>query len=227
MNLGRRIPKRVPWDTLLEVTRTHLWLAQFLFFMIRTFGLWALEETNEYAEGSAFLSGKMELCVFLEPPGGFFPQVEVAGCFCEYRGKLLFLLRNPKKPQGNTWCIPGGKLERGETPLQAILREVNEETGIKLAKDSVVYCRKVYVRFPERDLILHLFCTHIDEMRENLDIAPDEHISHRWVTVEEALEMPLIPGGGDCLRIVFKMNISYTTPGQQIPIFCPGVVYLK
>lgn len=40
-------------------------------------------------------------------------------------GKMLLILRN------NRWDLPKGKVEAGETLLQAALREVEEETGIK------------------------------------------------------------------------------------------------
>lgn len=40
-------------------------------------------------------------------------------------GKMLLILRN------NRWDLPKGKVETGETLLQAALREVEEETGIK------------------------------------------------------------------------------------------------
>ncbi len=147
------------------------------------------------------IDAQLETSVLLEPPEDFSPEIEVAGCYCVHEGKLLFLLRNPQKPQGNTWCIPGGKLEDGETPQEAVIREVREETGIELSKKSLVHCRTVYVRFPERDLVLHLFKAYLKKAPQTLCIASDEHIACRWVTFNQALEMPLIPGGEDCLRL--------------------------
>lgn len=150
------------------------------------------------------LCGISGSCVFFEPPRDFVAQAEVSGCFCEYQGRVLFLLRNPDKPQGNTWCVPGGKLEVGETPRQAIVREVREETGIELDAEILVYCQQVHVRLPGKDLNLHIFRALLAEVSEPLNIALDEHTSYCWVTLEEALAMPLIPGGSDCLRIAFS-----------------------
>ena len=55
------------------------------------------------------------------------------------RAEVLLYLRDDKAwiPYPNTWCLPGGHLEDGETPLQCILREVHEEMGIRLAADDV------------------------------------------------------------------------------------------
>lgn len=145
-------------------------------------------------------------CVYVEPPQEFSPKMEVAGCFCEYEGKVLFLLRNAEKPQGNTWCVPGGKLEKGESPIEAVIREVQEETGILLPKESLNYCRKVFVRFPKSEFILHLFRIHLADLPEELELAGQEHSSYRWVTYEEALQLPLIPGGDECMRLALQVT---------------------
>jgi 8-oxo-dGTP diphosphatase len=49
-------------------------------------------------------------------------------------GQLLIYLRddNPAIPFPNHWDLFGGHLEKGETPEQALLREVKEEIGIEL-----------------------------------------------------------------------------------------------
>jgi 8-oxo-dGTP diphosphatase len=44
-------------------------------------------------------------------------------------GQLLLILRR-NEPGAGLWSIPGGRIERGETDEQAVLREVREETGL-------------------------------------------------------------------------------------------------
>jgi 8-oxo-dGTP diphosphatase len=56
-------------------------------------------------------------------------------CFCVliYRGKVLVLKRSPKDTSfPNTWWLPGGHLEEGETIEQGLIREVFEESDILL-----------------------------------------------------------------------------------------------
>lgn len=51
------------------------------------------------------------------------------------RGEVLLVLRDdkPSIPCPNTWALLGGYLEPGETPEQALLREIDEEIGVALS----------------------------------------------------------------------------------------------
>lgn len=44
--------------------------------------------------------------------------------------RLLLLQRGSSSRYANKWCVPGGKIEPGETPAEAAARELLEETGI-------------------------------------------------------------------------------------------------
>jgi len=53
-------------------------------------------------------------------------------CYLVKDGRLL-MLRRRKEPFSNHWTAPGGKLEAGETPAQAVVREMREETGLAVS----------------------------------------------------------------------------------------------
>jgi len=55
-------------------------------------------------------------------------------CYIEKDGKVLLLYRNKKEndPNEGKWIGVGGKIEEGETPDTCVMREVMEETGLKL-----------------------------------------------------------------------------------------------
>lgn len=137
-------------------------------------------------------------CAFITPPDDFHPTLDVAGCYCEHAGKLLFLKRAPKKPRPDTWCIPGGKLEVGETPLMAAIRETDEEIGVSLDEKGLEDVGTVYIRLPHVDFTFYRFRT-VLKTRPKLTLALDEHVEAKWVTLEEALQLPLMPGGVEAL----------------------------
>ena len=53
--------------------------------------------------------------------------IMAAGGILERDGEILLVQR----PRYQDWSLPKGKLDRGETPLQAAVREVKEETGYR------------------------------------------------------------------------------------------------
>jgi len=53
------------------------------------------------------------------------------------RGRLL-LIRRGQEPGRGLWSLPGGRVEPGETDHQAIVREVAEETGLRVRPGRLV-----------------------------------------------------------------------------------------
>lgn len=58
--------------------------------------------------------------------------------------EVLLLLRDdkPEIPFPNQWDIPGGRIEEGESPIEAIRREMLEELGLQLLSDFQLF--KIY-----------------------------------------------------------------------------------
>ena len=52
-------------------------------------------------------------------------------------GRWLMHLRDEKKAHGGLWEFPGGKVELGENPSNALIREIEEELGVSLAAASL------------------------------------------------------------------------------------------
>ncbi|MEW9516659.1 (deoxy)nucleoside triphosphate pyrophosphohydrolase [Streptomyces tubercidicus] len=59
-------------------------------------------------------------------------RVVVGGAVCE-RGRLLAARRSAPPALAGRWELPGGKVEDGETPEQALERELREELGVEAA----------------------------------------------------------------------------------------------
>lgn len=62
-----------------------------------------------------------------------------AVCVLEHEGEVLFLWQ----PHRRGWSLPGGLLDRGEEPAEAVRREVAEETGLSIDPGDPVAVRVV------------------------------------------------------------------------------------
>jgi mutator protein MutT len=59
-------------------------------------------------------------------------MVEVVAAIIEREGRILIGQRMPEQSHPLQWEFPGGKVEAGETPSMAVVRELEEELGIRV-----------------------------------------------------------------------------------------------
>ena len=65
-------------------------------------------------------------------------SIEVAaGALVDGAGRILLQQRRADRQHGGLWEFPGGKVESGESAVDALIRELNEELGIDLAADAL------------------------------------------------------------------------------------------
>jgi 8-oxo-dGTP diphosphatase len=113
---------------------------------------------------------------------------EVVEAVVEHDGKYLVCQR----PQGSNlaghWEFPGGKIETGETPEEALTRELREELTINVAVGALVSTSE------------HSFPWYVVNMRAyrcsilSGTIHANEHAAIRWVTLAELNTLELTPG---------------------------------
>ena len=71
------------------------------------------------------------------------PIPSVAVVITDSEGRLLLTKRSVEPGKG-LWCLPGGFIETGESPEETVVREVMEETGLKVAPaESLGPCSKI------------------------------------------------------------------------------------
>lgn len=143
--------------------------------------------------------------VHLEKPKDFHPSIEVSGCFIEYQDKFLMLHRQDYKPEGNQWGVPGGKIDAGESPLDAVIREIHEETHFDISQDKIDYFGEVYIKSPkgDKDLTFHMFRCKASEQPGGVKISFKEHKGFTWVTPEDALQMNLMADEDACIKLMY------------------------
>jgi len=102
--------------------------------------------------------------------------------------RYLYLLRNDPRHPG-TWGLPGGKVDAGETLLQAIERECREEMGT-----MPNYMRLVPIeKFTSADtkFVYHTFFCSVGS--EFVPVLNDEHIGWAWISAGN-WPKPMHPG---------------------------------
>lgn len=116
------------------------------------------------------------------------PVLSIAIALVQRDGRWLVTLRHDAAHLGGYWEFPGGKVEDMETPEQAAVRELHEETGIVAHAHSVQQAH--VAKYADRVVrITPVLC----EYRGG-DARPRASAACRWVTTEEltTLRMPAV-----------------------------------
>jgi mutator protein MutT len=88
--------------------------------------------------------------------------VLAAGAVVLDAGERILLVRRGHSPSAGEWTLPGGRVEAGESPEAAVVRELREETAIEarvvallgvvtIVRDDVVYSIHEFLMAPQGD----------------------------------------------------------------------------
>jgi len=138
------------------------------------------------------------------------PQFHAVGCVCRCRGRLLLLKRREDKAFAGCWGVPTGKMEPGENRIAAIVREIHEETGIRVSGDHLEYVRDYYVIHGEMSFTYALYFRSFDEFPKVV-INPVEHCEYSWWPSDRVSDLPLVSDLEECLDDVRKYAISISS----------------
>ena len=109
-----------------------------------------------------------------------------AGIVCR-NGRIMLCQRKDSGPEALKWEFPGGKLEPGETPEQALARELREELDID-ARVGRIYDARL-TRYPGRDVLLLFYrCALVSGTPRCVDCAAIE-----WVEPSRLAAYDLAP----------------------------------
>jgi len=107
-------------------------------------------------------------------------------CYLTDAGRLLMLQRK-KEPFSMHWAAPGGKLEPGETPEEAVVREVREETGLSVRDLRLRAVCSETGEDPNYNWLLFIFQAGAYDGR----LTPSDEGELRWVPIDRLDEWPI------------------------------------
>lgn len=113
-------------------------------------------------------------------------NIEVAAAIITHSGRIFATQRGYGEFKDG-WEFPGGKMEPGETPQQALVREIQEELDTEIEVGELV--ETVEYDYPGFHLTMHCFlCT----VRSGA-LVLKEHEAARWLTGEELDDVDWLP----------------------------------
>ncbi len=111
------------------------------------------------------------------------------------KGNLFMTRRAPQKSFAGTWENSGGAALAGETSLQAITRELFEETGIRAHPEEF----ELLDTGRDKSMFYDFYCLRRDFPLEQVKLLPGETDDAKWVTFSQVHEMI---GAGQICRII-------------------------
>jgi 8-oxo-dGTP diphosphatase len=116
--------------------------------------------------------------------------VLVAACaLVDADGRVLIARRPPGRPLAGLWEFPGGKVDAGERPEQALIRELKEELGIDVKEACLAPLTFASHSYPDFHLLMPLYvCRRWEGM-----VQAQEGQELAWVRPNRLKDYPMPP----------------------------------
>ena len=117
------------------------------------------------------------------------PPVLAVGAVVQQYGRLL-LVQRANEPQAGTWCLPGGRVEHGELLAQAVVRELEEETGLEgLCGPCIGWGEGIGTDY--HHVIFNFEVTVLDTHEPQPGVGERAAV---WIPLPDVIDLPLMDG---------------------------------
>ena len=113
-----------------------------------------------------------------------------------------YLLQDRVKADWKGYTLPGGHIEPGESIVDAVLREMKEETGLTVLNPKLCGVKQ----FPIKDGRYLVFLFHADQFHGN--ILSSEEGSMHWVKKEDLDKVNLVSDFYELLEVMLDDNLN-------------------
>ena len=117
-------------------------------------------------------------------------------------GRVLLTRRPASGHLAGLWEFPGGKLERGEPPEAAVVRECREEVGIEIEVDRIL--EVTHHQYPDKEVLLLFYrCALVGGEVEHLQVA-----DHAWVAPQDLDDYEMPSADGPVIAAIRALDLS-------------------
>ena len=120
-------------------------------------------------------------------------------CYIRRKNEILMLYRNkkPQDPNEGKWLGIGGKVEPGETPQEALVREIKEELDADIVVGELL--TTVEYDYPKFHLSMDCFWA---TLAEGSRVKLLEHEAAKWLSIDEIDTVNWLPADEDLLPLI-------------------------
>lgn len=129
--------------------------------------------------------------------------IKVVGAILIKEGRILCAQRGGEKSLPFLWEFPGGKIEQGESPHQALIRELSEELLIEVELEATIFDAVSY----EYDFGVVNLTTIIGKLKSGEPVLT-EHQEIRWLSPEELFGVEWAPADIPIVKQLSKMHFN-------------------
>lgn len=114
-------------------------------------------------------------------------RIEVVAAIIRDDEGRIFATQRGYGDMKDGWEFPGGKMEKGETPEQALRREIKEELDTLIVVENLL--TTVEWDYPDFHLTMHCYWCHV----ESGELTLKEHEAARWLTLDQLDTVDWLP----------------------------------
>ncbi len=125
-------------------------------------------------------------------------MIKVVAAVIEKNGSFLICQRGKGGNCEFLWEFPGGKIEEGETPNEAIIREIEEELGVLIEPTEVLAEYKY--SYPEKEIYFYFIGAKIVSGEIKLNV----HLNSKWIKPHNKADFEFCPADIEAIKYIFK-----------------------